>query len=141
MIKDIIRFLAYPFLKIYFKVFPLNVAIKTIDETLDTLLNSDDSLIRFGDGEFKIIEGGSIYFQEYDALLAERLLEIVNIESGMPDVFNNISALTFKARVFWLTNLYIHKKSYRKLEGREFSNTFFSRPYMDYAVKTDKKVL
>ncbi|MBO8456646.1 MAG: SP_1767 family glycosyltransferase [Spirochaetes bacterium] len=144
MIKDIIRFLAYPFLKIYFKVFPLNVAIKTIDETLDTLLNSDDSLIRFGDGEFKIIEGGSIYFQEYDALLAERLLEIVNIESdslliGMPDVFNNISALTFKARVFWLTNLYIHKKSYRKLEGREFSNTFFSRPYMDYAVKTDKK--
>lgn len=144
MIKDIVRFLAYPFLKIYFIVFPLNIFIKSLDETLDTLLNSDNSLMRFGDGEFKIIEGKSIYFQEYDALLAERLSEIVNVKNnrlliGLPDIFNNISALTFKARRFWFFNLFIRQKNYRGLVGKEFENAFLSRPYMDYAVKTDKK--
>ena len=43
------------------------------ENTLDLVLERRMSLSRFGDGELKIIDGGSIGFQKADARLAERL--------------------------------------------------------------------
>lgn len=61
-------------------------------DTLYTLVDSDKSLARFGDGEFKIMMGESINFQKYDKKLAERLGEVLtnnmeNLMVGIPDVF------------------------------------------------------
>ncbi|MBW7570549.1 GT-D fold domain-containing glycosyltransferase [Succinivibrio faecicola] len=51
--------------------------IKDYNQTVDTLISSDKSIARFGDGEIKIISGESIEFQEYDAYLATRLKSIL----------------------------------------------------------------
>lgn len=51
--------------------------ILTSDESLDMILNSDKSLIRFGDGEYRIIEGYGIPCQKYDKSLSERLRYIL----------------------------------------------------------------
>lgn len=61
-------------------------------DTLYDLVDSNKSLARFGDGEFKIMMGESINFQKYDAKLAKRLCEILtnnsdNLMVGIPDVF------------------------------------------------------
>ena len=46
-------------------------------ETEDYLKKHVLSFCRFGDGEFAIMNGESIAFQEYDSELAEKLLEIL----------------------------------------------------------------
>ena len=42
-----------------------DISVMSIDETLDELLATDKSLIRFGDGEFSLMTGNSIAYQEY----------------------------------------------------------------------------
>ena len=61
-------------------------------DSLYALVDSDKSLARFGDGEFKIMLGESINFQKYDPILSKRLCQILgnnldNIFIGVPDVF------------------------------------------------------
>ena len=46
-------------------------------ETLNILCTSNMSLIRFGDGEVVIMDGGEIGFQRKDNLLADRLKKII----------------------------------------------------------------
>lgn len=62
-------------------------------ETVNQIINGKKSLIRFGDGEFDIIEGKSIHYQSYDASLAAELDAIIkeyisgelnNLLVGMP---------------------------------------------------------
>ena len=52
--------------------------IASVEETLGELLNTQKSFTRFGDGEFKMMFlSGRIGFQEHDALLIERLKEVL----------------------------------------------------------------
>ncbi|MBS6375852.1 MAG: DUF1792 domain-containing protein [Clostridium sp.] len=44
---------------------------------IDKILNEQKSLIRYGDGEFDIIEGKSIHYQEHSLKLGERLDDIL----------------------------------------------------------------
>lgn len=52
--------------------------IKTTKETIKELINTNKSIVRFGDGEITIADGGSIAFQKSDKKLAYRLREILN---------------------------------------------------------------
>lgn len=66
--------------------------ILNLYDSLYSLINSNKSVARFGDGEFKIIMGEGINFQKYDKNLAERLEEVLsnkldNLFVGLPDVF------------------------------------------------------
>ena len=51
--------------------------IKTIDETINELINSNKSLVRFGDGEIALMNGFDLYYQNYDKRLAMRMQEIL----------------------------------------------------------------
>lgn len=52
-------------------------SILSKEDTLNLVLEQRMSLSRFGDGELKLIDGGSIGFQKVDAKLAERLRQIL----------------------------------------------------------------
>lgn len=51
--------------------------IKTAEETIQELINSNKSLARFGDGEILLMNGGDLYYQNYDKRLAMRMQEIL----------------------------------------------------------------
>lgn len=51
--------------------------VKTPFDTMQELLNTNKSIIRFGDGEYIIMEGGGIPFQKYDRDLGEKLRTII----------------------------------------------------------------
>lgn len=62
------------------------------NDSLYTVISSDKSIARCGDGEFKLIMGENISFQKYDARLAERLKKILENKNdkilvGIPDAF------------------------------------------------------
>lgn len=54
--------------------------IKNLQDTLHELVNSDKSLIRFGDGELRIADGRSEVFQEGNSQLQTRLLELLGTD-------------------------------------------------------------
>ncbi len=83
-------------------------SIKTIDETLDMLIHSHNSLCRFGDGEFEnILQHPQNFSNAALALLSKRLLEVLgNKDSriciGLPrKLYEGKQNLSSLERLFW----------------------------------------
>ena len=97
--------------------------VMNLYDSLYALIDSNKSLARFGDGEFKLMMGESINFQKYDQRLAKRLEKVLankdeNILIGVPDVFGYCQSEYFR-RVLISSRDYLYK----------FMN--FERPYCD----------
>lgn len=84
--------------------------IKSIDETLDLLINQNYSLCRFGDGEFLLMEGVDIPFQKFSQKLSEQLNKVLscsqkNILIGIPEtLYAPKRYLNEQTRRFWNTH-------------------------------------
>jgi glycosyltransferase family protein len=113
--------------------------IKTIDETLDTVLQAKCSLSRFGDGEFSVMRCSRIHFQNPCPKLAQRLKEVIasdisDLLIALPDCFGPLDDYVPPVIDFW------RKWMSRKREmaysyvdmNRSYYNAFFTRVYMLY---------
>lgn len=119
---------------------PLHV--KSIDETIDKLINTNKSLVRFGDAEIRMIEGNTTKFQDYEGELAKRLYEILqyeqeNVMVGIPDIFDSLEDYTDKSKAFWKMHLFFSRRTYLRYCNirKEYENAFFSRLYYIYKDK------
>ena len=65
------------------------LSILDYEQTVDLLISQPKSFCRFGDGEIEIILGTSVAYQEYDPLLAERLLYI--LQNNISDLYVGIN--------------------------------------------------
>lgn len=117
--------------------------IKTADETLDKILLNKCSLVRFGDGEFGVMNGSRINYQDRSPQLAERLKEVIastmpNLLVGLPDCFGSLDDYLPQTADFW--RKWMSKKramTYCYLNMNQvYYNAFFSRIYMQ-SNKTD----
>lgn len=100
--------------------------ILNIEDTINFVLNTKKSVIRLGDGEFNIIAGKDIMYQEYSDELKYELVDIienyihnsdnVNYILCMPgDFFKCNGIRLLKKRVYissWSLSRYIFKKKY-----------------------------
>ncbi|MCB1614658.1 MAG: SP_1767 family glycosyltransferase [Pseudomonadales bacterium] len=118
--------------------------ISKAEETLDYLLENKSSLCRFGDGEFTLMNGGSIHFQESDARLAKKLKLVLasnneNLLIALPDVFGDLDCYTEEVAEFWRKWLVKKRlKIYKEISmERKYYSAFFTRVYMPYK-KNDK---
>lgn len=123
-----------------------DIKVKDIDESLDLILNEHKSVIRFGDGEFNIIRGESIFYQDYNKELALRLESIIlsgnydNTLICLPDVFedlaryNDYAQKTYKKRFFPQNAAFL-----KRIEQTRnwYGSTFVSRPYIDLVDKSE----
>lgn len=116
--------------------------VESIDHTIDMMINTDLSLVRFGDAEIRMIEGNTTKFQNYDKELAGRLYEILQYRQekvmvGIPDIFDSLEQYTEKSREFWKEHLFLSRKTYLKYCNAEktYENAFFSRLYYIYQDK------
>lgn len=91
---------------------PLFLHILNVEDTLDLLLNNHKSFCRLADGEFSIIRGESMAFQEYDPKLAERL-------SGILQSYDDKCYVGLDSRYFHSTsNLLDKEKKFVRSQGR-----------------------
>jgi glycosyltransferase family protein len=118
--------------------------IKTIDETLDTVLQAKCSLSRFGDGEFSVMNCSRIHFQNPCPELAQRLKEVIASDiSGLlialPDCFGPLDNYLPPVINFWRKWMSRKRQmAYSSLDmNRTYHNAFFTRVYMLYN-KTDE---
>lgn len=104
-IDDMIDNLKY---ELYDEIQNLKVPnIKSIEETIDTILSSNASICRFGDGELDLIYKKSIHFQIASDKIQERLIEVLssnhkNTLIAIPRVcYTSKSNLTDSNKHFW----------------------------------------
>jgi glycosyltransferase family protein len=116
-----------------------NLRVHTVDETLNDLLKSDKSLVRFGDGEIELIRGNGIKTQRYDRELSKRLKQIIhhsneNIMVTIPDIFGNLGYMNIHSINFWKEHLCSCRKIYKKYCDKNYFyyTTSVTRNYMAY---------
>ena len=133
-IKDILAAIVY---FLYEKdILHNRIKVHTIDETIDELLNTDKSMVRFGDGEIVMIRGVDLRLQQAAPEIGEGLAEILAYQNDdlmvtIPDIFHTLSDHHKASRQFWMDHLLFNRKVYEKYcnKNRIYGSTFVSRCY------------
>ena len=119
-----------------------NITVMSIDETLDELLATDKSLVRFGDGEFSLINGNSIAYQEYQEDLAQEMREILinadkedNVLVCLPEIFGIFKGNFLQnkdSENFWKNELDYHGRFFQDIcKAKRYGSAWISRPYIN----------
>lgn len=124
------------------KRFGKKINICTVEESLEKLAESNKSLARFGDGEFAVIHGGEIGFQDKNGELGDRLNYVLshpveNCFIAVPDAINNYDNLTEESFTFWVKNMVRHRREWMKVLSEEetYLSTNMTRLYIRYKNK------
>lgn len=112
------------------------IRVHSIDETLDELLTTEKSMVRFGDGEIVMIKGVDLMLQKASPEIGEGLADILaypndNLMVTIPDIFDTLSDHRKASRQFWRDHLLFCRKIYEKYcdPARVYGTTFVSRCY------------
>lgn len=112
------------------------IKVHSIDETIDELLNTGKSMVRFGDGEIVMIKGKDLMLQKASPEIVEGLAEILaysydDLIVTIPGIFDTLSDHHKASRQFWKDHLLFCRKTYEKYcnPDRVYYSTFVSRCY------------
>jgi len=110
------------------------------EDTLDLLINSGKSIVRYGDGEFHMLgKTEDIGFQVINIDLSQRLKEILvsdnpNCIIALPIGLNAVKGFNPVGEYFWKQFIVFHYRKY--IQYFDFKKTYASanvtRPYMDF---------
>lgn len=133
-IKDILAAIVY---FLYEKgILHNKIQVHSIDETIDELLQTEKSMVRFGDGEIVMIKGVDLMLQKASAEIAEGLKEILayphdDLMVTIPGIFEGLSDHHRASRQFWRDHLLFCRKIYETYcnPDRVYYTTFVSRCY------------
>ncbi|MDR0220578.1 MAG: GT-D fold domain-containing protein [Lachnospiraceae bacterium] len=117
--------------------------VMSIDETLDELLATEKSLMRFGDGEVALIKGADLHFQKHDPQLAAKMKQLLhydydNLLVTIPDIFDGLEQYQARSKAFWREHLLFCRKYYYRYCDRNkvYGQTGVSRAYDQFADKS-----
>lgn len=120
------------------------VRVNTIDETIDELLHTQKSIVRFGDGEITMIRGRDLAFQEVNPEISAGLKRILEYDDdrlivAIPAIFEDLRIYRKDSRNFWKDHLLFSRKVYLECcnDKRTYGNAYMSRFY--YALEDKSK--
>ena len=112
------------------------IKVHSIDETIDELLHTEKSMVRFGDGEIVMIKGIDLMLQKASPEIVEGLAQILaysydDLIVTIPGIFDTLSDHHKASRQFWKDHLLFCRKTYEKYcnPNRVYYSTFVSRCY------------
>ena len=122
--------------------------VKSDLETIHKIVSEKCSICRYGDGEFSLIMGESLKFQDYSPAIAKELSDILksnfnnkNVLVCIPDIFANIDKFALAPKSYW--KHYLHNKRNRIYKlirfDKEYYDAQITRFYIDYADKSNMK--
>lgn len=121
-----------------------HIQVASIDETIDALIDTDNSLVRFGDGEITLISGIASATQQGNSELAKRLVQVLESDEdkllvAVVDGFGSMSYLHRDSQNFWKKHFLKYRKDYNKYCHPEklYYNALVSRCY--YPMKDRSK--
>lgn len=112
------------------------IKVHSIDETIDELLHTQKSLVRFGDSDIVTIKGVSLPIQQTSLEISQGLGEILaypydDLLVALPNVFDSLSDYHKSFRLFWRDHLLFFRKVYEKHCNldKTYYSAFISRCY------------
>ena len=139
-IKDILAQIDYLLYRVGIK--KGHIKVYTVDETINELINTSKSMVRFGDGEITMIRGRSLKLQQTNPQIIEELKRILgyqydNLIVTIPDIFDDLSIYRKESRQFWKDHLLFSRKIYEKYcnKNKNYYSTSVSRFYLTYYSK------
>jgi glycosyltransferase family protein len=136
--------LLYPLI---IRIWPLP-KVKTIDETIETLIDKRVSIARFGDGEvLYLVDKLNLPFQKYDSRLAKILREILKFEKdnilvGLPEAYRSLEKTPRKHAISWRNQItWTYPRFSRFLNPKkEYYNANITRFYYGFGdIEASKK--
>ncbi|HJA93711.1 MAG TPA: DUF1792 domain-containing protein [Candidatus Eisenbergiella merdipullorum] len=122
---------------------PNPLQVHSVDETLDVLLNTNKSMVRFGDSDLVMISGRNTIFQTAAPEITEGLRRIIGYQYDdlivtIPDIFGDLDIYLPASRAFWEDHLLFFRKAYYKYcnTNKVYYNTTVSRGYVTLADKS-----
>lgn len=119
------------------------IHVMSIDETIEELIKSEKSIVRFGDSDIVMMCGRETIVQDKAPELGEKIARILHYEQenllvGIPDIFEGLDQYTPKSRRFWKNHLLIFRHVYVEncVTDRPYCNAFLSRMYYNYSDKS-----
>lgn len=138
LVKDILAQFDYTLYRMGIR--KCSVRVRTIEETIEELLHTDKSMVRFGDGEITMIRGRSLGFQQVEDEIIEGLKRLLsyqyeNMVVGIPEIFDDLSMYRKESRQFWKDHLLFSRKIYEKYcnPGKVYYNSYITRFYYPMA--------
>ena len=124
-----------------------HILIKTVDETLDKIINDKCSVSRYGDGEFYMMMMiRDIPFQLLDKRLTTRLNEIITSELDnhivcLPPIFESVDFMIDMPKNHWIwwLNWFGNRLTPYIDMNKEYYDSFMSRLYFVYKDKSKVK--
>ncbi len=137
VIKDILAEIVYILYRVNIKKCPITVY--SVEETIEELIHTDKSMVRFGDGEITMIRGRSLKLQQVQPEIVEGLKRILSYEYEdmivtIPDIFEDVSIYRKASRQFWKDHLLFSRKVYETYcdVNKKYYNTSISRFYITF---------
>ena len=122
--------------------------IVSFEKTVSLIRERKASLCRFGDGEFSLMLGKSIPFQQRNGNLQKLLKEALTCRSsnlliGIPDVFSSLDFFSDSSKSFWRKYMTFNRyQLYEYLDFEyEYQNAFISRPNNEFIYKSHEEIL
>lgn len=127
-----------------FSRFQKTPSIKSIEETINYIIENRASVSRYGDGEFKLAYGKSISFQKSNKELQRRLKEVLLVEEKnftvcIPDIFESLQKYADEPRTYWRLHVAKNRKKWYELLNKNnvYGNSFISRCYYQFKDKAN----
>lgn len=131
--------------KVLFIFLKPNVAESKI--TLNKIINERLSVSRYGDGEFALMQGKDLKFQEHDFIFENRLKEIIKSTEKnhivcIPYNIVDLNILNSRAQDYWNSYWKVNRfKIYTYLNfKKKYYDSFISRFYMDIKDKSQAEL-
>ncbi|HMO77670.1 MAG TPA: SP_1767 family glycosyltransferase [Candidatus Paceibacterota bacterium] len=129
--------------RIYIRPNQKKPIILSLEQTIEKIKKEKLSVIRFGDGEIFIIDGGDLMFQHYNKDLALQLEEIIksddpNLLICVPGIWNKLNQFEDYASRFIKHQLYRYKSVWGQIltNKKVYGDAYFSRNYLSYKDKS-----
>ena len=119
------------------------IRVNDVDETLEELIHTKKSLVRFGDGEIVMIRGKNLQLQDASPKLIEGLKRILsyqydNLIVSVPGIFDGVEKYGKSGRKFWKDHLLFCRKIYLLYCNLEktYANASVTRCYYSFHDKS-----
>lgn len=119
--------------------------VKSIEETIEKVVKDKCSVARYGDGEFNIMFGNAIDFQQYDERLSQKMKDILQLNDEKflvclaGELYEKDKNATPQAKQYWRRFIRMHRWEIGKLlkKNKVYYHSSMTRFYMNFIDKTN----
>lgn len=108
-------------------------------ESIEAILHSNKSVARFGDGEYNLMLGNAIGFQEYDEKLATRLKEVLMCQDEDMLIgiyrFGTLADVNAQSKAYWRAFMARHRQEIYTMI--DFNKTYINAGLTIFGIETE----